>query len=132
MPFKIAASLGVSALAVSNHGGRQLDGTTSSISVLPKVVDAVGADVEILFDCGIRSGQDVLRALALGARACMIGRAAAYGVGASGEPGVAKALSIIRKQLDFSMALTGTRSLTEVGLHILAGIQGGHHEVCHV
>jgi FMN-dependent dehydrogenase len=78
----------VSALVVSNHGGRQLDGAPSSISALPKVVDAVGGKIEILFDGGIRSGQDVLRALALGARACMIGRAAAYGVGAGGEPGV--------------------------------------------
>jgi L-lactate dehydrogenase (cytochrome) len=129
---KIAASLGVSAIAVSNHGGRQLDGTTSAISALPKVVEAVGADVEILFDGGIRSGQDVLRALAFGARACMIGRAAAYGVGASGEPGVAKALSIIRKQLDFSMALTGTRSITEIGPHILAGTHRGRNEVCDV
>jgi L-lactate dehydrogenase (cytochrome) len=96
------------------------------------VVDAVGADVEILFDGGIRSGQDVLRALASGARACMIGRAAAYGVGAAGEAGVAKALSIIRKQLDVSMALTGTRSVAEIGPHIQAGAHGGHHEVCYV
>jgi L-lactate dehydrogenase (cytochrome) len=118
---KIVASLGVSAIVVSNHGGRQLDGAPSSISALPKVVDAVGAEVEILFDGGIRSGQDVLRALPLGARACMIGRAAAYGVGAAGEPGVAKALDIIRKQLDVSMALTGTRSVVEIGPHILAG-----------
>jgi L-lactate dehydrogenase (cytochrome) len=129
---KIAAGLGVSAIVVSNHGGRQLDGAPSSISALPKVVDAVGGDVEILFDGGIRSGQDVLRALALGARACMIGRAAAYGVGAAGEPGVAKALSIIRKQLDVSMALTGTRSITAVGPHILARVRGGSHEVYNV
>jgi L-lactate dehydrogenase (cytochrome) len=85
---RVAASLGVSVLVVSNHGGRQLDGAPSSISALPKVVDAVGGKIEILFDGGIRSGQDVMRALALGARACMIGRAAAYGVGAGGEPGV--------------------------------------------
>jgi L-lactate dehydrogenase (cytochrome) len=129
---KIGAGLGVSAIVVSNHGGRQLDGAPSSISALPKVVDAVGGDVEILFDGGIRSGQDVLRALALGAHACMIGRAAAYGVGAAGEPGVAKALSIIRKQLDVSMALTGTRSVTDVGPHILARAHGGTHEVCNV
>jgi L-lactate dehydrogenase (cytochrome) len=129
---KIAASLGVSAIVVSNHGGRQLDGAPSSISALPKVVDAVGADVEILFDGGIRSGQDVLRALALGARACMIGRAAAYGVGAAGEAGVAKALNIIRKQLNVSMALTGTRTVAQIGPHNLKGAHGGHHEVCYV
>jgi L-lactate dehydrogenase (cytochrome) len=128
---KIAASLDVSAIVVSNHGGRQLDGAPSSISALPKVVDAVGSDVEILFDGGIRSGQDVLRAMALGARACMIGRAAAYGVGAAGELGVAKAVAIIRKQLDVSMALTGTRSVTEIGPHILAGRHGGTNEVRH-
>ena len=121
---KIAASLGVSAIVVSNHGGRQLDGAPSSISALPKVVDAVGGAVEVLFDGGIRSGQDVLRALALGARGCMIGRAAAYGVGAAGEPGVTKAIEIIRRQLDVSMALTGTRSVAEIGPHILANWQG--------
>ncbi|HEX4566040.1 MAG TPA: alpha-hydroxy acid oxidase [Vicinamibacterales bacterium] len=129
---KRAIDEGAVAVVVSNHGGRQLDGAPSSISALPKVVDAVGGDVEILFDGGIRSGQDVLRALALGARACMIGRAAAYGVGAAGEPGVAKALSIIRKQLDVSMALTGTRSITAVGPHILARAHGGSHEVYNV
>jgi L-lactate dehydrogenase (cytochrome) len=96
------------------------------------VVDAVGADVEILFDGGIRSGQDVLRALALGARACMIGRAAAYGVGAGGDLGVAKALSIVRKQLDVSIALTGTSSVAEIGPHILASVYGGKNEICHV
>ena len=116
---KIASSLGVSAIVVSNHGGRQLDGARSSISVLPKVVDAVGGKVEVLFDGGIRSGQDVLRALALGARGCMIGRAAAYGVGAAGELGVMKALGIIRKQLDVSMALTGTRTIADIGSHIV-------------
>lgn len=117
---KIAASLGISAIIVSNHGGRQLDGAPSSISALPRIVDAVGDKVEILFDGGIRSGQDVLRALALGARGCMIGRAAAYGLGAAGEAGVAKVLGIIRKQLDVSMALTGATSIDQIGPHILA------------
>jgi L-lactate dehydrogenase (cytochrome) len=126
---KIAASLGVSAIVVSNHGGRQLDGAESSISALRKIVDAVGDKVEILFDGGIRSGQDVLRALAVGARGCMIGRAAAYGVGAAGEPGVTKALDIIRKQLDVSMALTGSRSISEIGPHILTDPHGGNNEV---
>ncbi|MEZ5900378.1 MAG: alpha-hydroxy acid oxidase [Hyphomicrobiaceae bacterium] len=118
---KIAAELGVSAIIVSNHGGRQLDGAPSSISSLPRVVEAVGDKVEVLFDGGIRSGQDILRALALGARGCLIGRAAAYGLGAAGEAGVAKAIAILRKQLDVSMALTGTRSVSEIGPQILEG-----------
>lgn len=129
---RIAAGLGASAIVVSNHGGRQLDGAPSSISALPKVVDAVGGTAEILFDGGIRSGQDVLRALALGARGCMIGRAAAYGVGAAGESGVTKAISIIRQQLDVSMALTGTRSVAEIGPHILAERLGDSNEARHV
>ncbi|MGE0052794.1 MAG: alpha-hydroxy-acid oxidizing protein [Hyphomicrobium sp.] len=118
---KIAAELGVSAIIVSNHGGRQLDGAPSSISSLPRVVEAVGDKVEVLFDGGIRSGQDILRALALGARGCLIGRAAAYGLGAAGEAGVSKAIAILRKQLDVSMALTGTRSVSEIGPQILKG-----------
>ena len=85
---------------VSNHGGRQLDGAPSSIEVLPEIVDAVGSQMEIMFDGGIRSGQDVMRALALGAKSCMIGRAYAYGLGAGGQAGVAKAIDIIAKELD--------------------------------
>src|SRR5437868_5875014 len=88
---KLAAKTGAAAIVVSNHGGRQLDGAPSSISALPAVVDAVGADIEVMFDGGIRSGQDLLRALALGARSCLIGRAYIFGLGADGEAGVAKA-----------------------------------------
>jgi len=117
---KIAAKTGATAIVVSNHGGRQLDGAPSSISMLPRIADAVGSDIEVLFDGGVRSGQDVLRALALGARACMIGRAYIYGLGAGGEAGVAKAIEIIRDQLDVSMALTGTTSARNVGRNVLA------------
>jgi L-lactate dehydrogenase (cytochrome) len=116
---KLAAKTGASALVVSNHGGRQLDGAPSSISMLPKVVDAVGAEIEIMFDGGIRSGQDVLRALALGARSCMLGRAYIYGLGAAGEAGVAQAIAIIAKELDVTMALTGTRSVADIGPQVL-------------
>ena len=105
---KIAMKTGASALVVSNHGGRQLDGAPSSISALPKIVEAVGAEIEVMFDGGIRSGQDVLRALALGARSCMIGRAYVYGLGAGGEEGVAKAIDILAKELDVAMALAGS------------------------
>ncbi|MEA2951416.1 MAG: hypothetical protein QOJ96_936 [Alphaproteobacteria bacterium] len=116
---KLAAKTGASALVVSNHGGRQLDGAPSSISMLPKVVDAVGAEIEIMFDGGIRSGQDVLRALALGARSCMLGRAYIYGLGAAGEAGVAQAIAIIAKELDVTMALTGTRHVADIGPQVL-------------
>ena len=116
---KIAARTGVSGIVVSNHGGRQLDGAPSSISALPGIADAVGSQLEILFDGGIRSGQDVLRALALGAHACMIGRAYIYGLGAGGEAGVAKAIEIIRNELDVSMALTGTTRVADAGPQIL-------------
>ena len=95
----MAAKTGAQAIVVSNHGGRQLDGAPSSIEVLPEIVDAVGRKMEIMFDGGIRSGQDVMRALALGAKSCMIGRAYIYGLGAGGEAGVAKAIDIIRNEL---------------------------------
>ncbi|MEI7297900.1 alpha-hydroxy acid oxidase [Paraburkholderia tropica] len=117
---KIAADLGVSAIVVSNHGGRQLDGAKSSISMLERIVDAVGDKVEVLFDGGVRTGQDVLRALALGARSCMVGRAFIYGLGAGGQPGVSKAIDILRKELDVSMALTGTRAVRDITPAILA------------
>ncbi|MBN9354694.1 MAG: alpha-hydroxy-acid oxidizing protein, partial [Hyphomicrobium denitrificans] len=94
-----AVKTGAQALVVSNHGGRQLDGAQSSIEVLPEIVAAVGDQIEIMFDGGIRSGQDVVRALALGAKSCMIGRAYAYGLGAYGEAGVAKAIDIIRNEM---------------------------------
>jgi L-lactate dehydrogenase (cytochrome) len=116
---KLAAKTGATALVVSNHGGRQLDGAASSISMLPKVADAVGSEIEVMFDGGIRSGQDVLRALALGARSCLIGRAYIFGLGASGEVGVTTAIDILRKELDISMALTGVKSIHEIGRHIL-------------
>ena len=116
---RLAATSGADALIVSNHGGRQLDGAPSSISALPRIVEAVGSDIEVLFDGGIRSGQDVLRALALGARACMIGRSYIYGLGAGGEAGVAKAIEIIGKELDVSMALTGTRNVRDIDRRVL-------------
>jgi L-lactate dehydrogenase (cytochrome) len=105
---------------VSNHGGRQLDGAPSSISMLPRIVDAVGNELEILFDGGVRSGQDVLRALALGAKGCLIGRAFLYGLGAGGEAGVATALEVIRKELDVSMALTGVSRVKDIDRRVLA------------
>ena len=116
---RLAVKTGATALVVSNHGGRQLDGAASSISMLPKVADAVGSEIEVPFDGGIRSGQDVLRALALGARGCLIGRAYIFGLGAGGEEGVAKAIDIIRTELDVSMALTGIKRVNEIGRHIL-------------
>jgi L-lactate dehydrogenase (cytochrome) len=114
------AKTGAAALVVSNHGGRQLDGAVSSISALPRIVDAVGSDIEVMFDGGIRSGQDLMRALALGARSCMIGRAYLYGLGAGGEAGVARAIEILRNELDVTMALTGTASLKGIGRQVLA------------
>jgi len=118
---KIAAKTGAAAIIVSNHGGRQLDGATSSISALQPIAQAVGNDVEVMFDGGIRSGQDVLRALAFGARSCMIGRAYLYGLGAGGEAGVSKAIEILRKELDVTMGLTGTSSVQTAGMQIIAG-----------
>ncbi len=117
---RIAAKTGAAALIVSNHGGRQLDGAPSSISMLPKIADAVGSDIEVMFDGGIRSGQDVFRALALGARSCMSGRAYIYGLGAGGQAGVARAIEIIRNELDVTMALTGTKSISDLGRDSLA------------
>jgi L-lactate dehydrogenase (cytochrome) len=115
-----AAKVGAQALVVSNHGGRQLDGAPSSIEVLPEIVDAVGSKMEIMFDGGIRSGQDVMRALALGAKSCMIGRAYAYGLGAGGQAGVAKAIDIIRNELNVTMGLCGVNTIAEIDDHVLA------------
>ncbi|MBI4273643.1 MAG: alpha-hydroxy-acid oxidizing protein, partial [Rhizobiales bacterium] len=120
---KTAAKTGASAIIVSNHGGRQLDGAPSSISMLPRIADAVGSQVEVMFDGGVRSGQDVLRALALGAKNCMIGRAYIYGLGAGGQAGVAKAIDIIKKELDVSMALTGTKNVKDIDRRVLADWQ---------
>jgi L-lactate dehydrogenase (cytochrome) len=117
---KLAAKSGAAAIVVSNHGGRQLDGATSTISILPRIAEAVGSEIEILFDGGIRSGQDVMRALALGARGCLIGRAYIYGLGAGGQAGVATAIEIIRKELDVTMALCGVRNISEVDRRIPA------------
>ncbi|MGJ4941840.1 alpha-hydroxy acid oxidase [Bradyrhizobium sp. HKCCYLS1011] len=117
---KLAADTGAQALVVSNHGGRQLDGAPSSIHVLPGIVDAVGDRIEIMFDGGIRSGQDVMRALALGAKSCMIGRAYAYGLGAAGQAGVAKAIDIIRNELNTTMGLCGINTIAEIDRHVLA------------
>ena len=114
-----AAELGADAIVVSNHGGRQLDGAPSTVEVLPKIANAVGDRIEVLFDGGIRSGQDVLKALALGARGCMIGRAYLYGLGAMGEAGVRKALSLIASELKVSMSLTGVRNIGEITPDIL-------------
>ncbi len=116
---RMAAKLGADAIVVSNHGGRQLDGALSSIRILPEILDAVGNDIEVHLDSGIRSGQDVLKALALGARGTMIGRAYIYGLGAMGQQGVATALDVIRKELDTTMALCGERNVAGLGRHNL-------------
>jgi len=116
---KLAASTGADAIVVSNHGGRQLDGTVSSIRALPEIAAAVKGKTEVWLDGGIRSGQDVLRALALGASGTMIGRAYAYGLGALGEAGVTQALEIIHKELDVTMALCGLRDVKDASPAIL-------------
>ena len=116
---KLAARSGADAIVVSNHGGRQLDGAPSSISALPAIVAAVGDQLEVWMDGGIRSGQDVLKAWALGARGTMIGRAMVYGLGAMGEAGVTKALQIIHKELDITMAFCGHTQIANVDKRIL-------------
>ncbi|WP_423708415.1 alpha-hydroxy acid oxidase [Undibacterium sp. WLX3042] len=113
---KLAVAAGADAIVVSNHGGRQLDGAMSSIEALPAIVDAVGHQTEVWFDGGIRTGQDILKATALGAKGSMIGRAFLYGLGAMGEKGVTTMLEILQKELDVSMALTGTKDIREVNL----------------
>jgi L-lactate dehydrogenase (cytochrome) len=116
---EMAARSGADALIVSNHGGRQLDGAISSIAALPGIVDAVGDRIEVHMDGGIRSGQDVIKAIALGAKGVYIGRAFTYGLGAMGEAGVTKSLEIIRKELDLTMALCGLRDIQQVDGNIL-------------
>lgn len=117
---KMAAKTGADAIIVSNHGGRQLDGAPSSISMLPRIVDAVAHQIEVHLDGGIRSGQDVLKAIALGAKGTYIGRPFLYGLGAMGKEGVTLALDIIRKEMDVTMALCGKRRITDVGPEIIA------------
>ncbi len=116
---RLAVEAGADAIVVSNHGGRQLDGAPSSISALPPIVEAVGNRLEVWMDGGIRSGQDVLKAWALGARGTLIGRAMAYGLGAMGEAGVTKALQIIHKELDVTMAFCGHTDIRNVDRSIL-------------
>ena len=116
---EMAVKSGADALVVSNHGGRQLDGAVSSIKALPDVVSAVGSDIEVWLDSGIRSGQDILKAWALGARGTLIGRAFLYGLGAYGEEGVTRALEILYKEMDISMAFTGHRNIQDVTKDIL-------------
>jgi L-lactate dehydrogenase (cytochrome) len=117
---ELAAKTGAQAIVVSNHGGRQLDGAPSSIEVLPEIVDSVGSQMEIMFDGGIRTGMDVVRALALGAKSCMIGRAYAYGLGAGGEAGVAKAIDILAKEMLTTMGLCGVNTIAEINDNLLA------------
>jgi L-lactate dehydrogenase (cytochrome) len=123
---RIAAKCGADAISVSNHGGRQLDGAPSAISALPKVVDAVGSDIEVLFDSGIRTGADMVRALALGARACIVGRSYIYGLGAGGEAGVTHAINILGKEFDVTMALCGVKNARDLDERVLVAPRGGN------
>tara|TARA_B100000475_G_scaffold199376_1_gene181578 strand:- start:679 stop:1428 length:750 start_codon:yes stop_codon:yes gene_type:complete len=116
---KAAVGIGADAIVVSNHGGRQLDGTISSISALPQILDEVGDKCEVWMDGGIRTGQDILRAVALGAQGTLIGRAFLYGLGANGKEGVTQTLEILQKELDLTMGLCGKRNLSEVDKSIL-------------
>ena len=116
---KLAVAIGADAIIVSNHGGRQLDGAPATIEALPAIVDAVGSQVEIWLDSGIRSGQDVIKALALGATGTMIGRSYIYGLGAMGQAGVSKSLEIIAKELDLTMAFCGLKDVRRVSRDIL-------------
>ena len=125
---KKAADLGADAIVVSNHGGRQLDGASSSIRMLSHIVDAVGHKTEVMFDSGIRSGQDVLKAIALGAKGTMIGRAYTYGLGANGEQGVTDALKVIHKELDITMGLCGRTRISDINQDILIVPDGFHRK----
>ena len=116
---KIAAEIGADAIIVSNHGGRQLDGALASYDILRDIVDAVGDKIEVHMDGGVRSGQDVFKAIAMGAKGTFIGRSYIYGLGAMGKPGVTKALEIIKKELDVTMGLCGETDITKVGRHNL-------------
>ena len=125
---KKAADLGADAIVVSNHGGRQLDGASSSIRMLSHIVDTVGHQTEVMFDSGIRSGQDVLKAIALGAKGTMIGRAYTYGLGAKGEQGVTDALRVIHKELDTTMGLCGRTRMSDINQEILMVPDGFHRK----
>jgi L-lactate dehydrogenase (cytochrome) len=114
---KIAAKMGTDGIIVSNHGGRQLDGAPATIDMLAPIVDAVGDKTDVYFDSGIRTGMDVMKAMAMGAKGTFIGRAYIYGLGAAGQPGVTRALEIIQKELDITMALCGETDITKVGRH---------------
>jgi L-lactate dehydrogenase (cytochrome) len=114
-----AADMGADGVVVSNHGGRQLDGAPATAAVLPRIAEAVGDRIEVLFDGGVRSGQDVLKAVALGARGCLIGRAFLYGLGAMGEAGVTKALDVIANELRVTMSLTGAREIKDITRDVL-------------
>ena len=116
---KAAVDVGADAIVVSNHGGRQLDGAISSIAALPDIVDAIGDKCEVWMDSGIRTGQDILRAVALGARGTLIGRAFAYGLGANGQAGVTKTLEILHRELDLTMGLCGRTSLEKIDSSII-------------
>jgi L-lactate dehydrogenase (cytochrome) len=116
---RLALAAGADAIVVSNHGGRQLDGAPSSISVLPEIVAAIGGRCEVLFDGGIRSGQDIAKAVALGAHGTLMGRSFLYALAAGGEAGVVQAIEIMRKELRVTLALTGTTSIDAAGPHIL-------------
>ena len=111
--------MGAQGIVVSNHGGRQLDGVRSSISALPLIADAVGTDVDVFLDGGVRSGLDVLKALALGAKACFIGRPWAYALGAGGQAAVTRMLGTIRAELEVAMVLTGCKSLAAAGRELI-------------
>lgn len=121
---KMALSVGADAIVVSNHGGRQLDGALSSIRALPSILDAVGDQIEVHLDSGIRSGQDILKAVAMGAKGTFIGRAYIYGLGAMGEAGVTQALDVLHRELDISMALCGKRNVNELGRDVLLVPEG--------
>jgi L-lactate dehydrogenase (cytochrome) len=121
---EIAAAIGADAIIVSNHGGRQLDGAAASIDMLPRIVDAVGDKIEVHVDGGIRTGQDIFKAIAMGAKSTYIGRAYIYGLGAMGETGVTKALDILKGELDKTMALCGETDIQQVGRHNLLDWHG--------
>ena len=120
---RAARSAGVEGIVVSNHGGRQLDGAPSSIHALPKIAQAVGTDLTVLMDGGVRSGLDVLKALSLGAKACLIGRAWAYALGAGGEAAVAHMLDVLRQELRLAMSLTGCVDVADAGRDLLAELR---------